>query len=281
MTPPDVVEERVSAGGDTINVASAGEGPALLLLHGWPETWWRWRHVIPGLARDRRVIAVDLPGFGASTNRGGDYSTRALAEVVLRVVDAIGVERFALAGHDWGGSVAYVVAAIARDRVDALVAEEELLPGFRVEPDGLAGGTYPTWHGGFHRLPGLPELLVRGHEREYYGYFWDLAARPDAIDAQTREVYLSAYRSETALAGGLALYRAAEQDAAYHRALAKVPLDVPVLAIGGDRAIGSGVEASFAHVARSVEGRVIAECGHYPAEEHPAEWLRLVRAFLG
>lgn len=280
--PPEepLREERVPAGRDTVNVVSTGRGPAVLLLHGWPVTWWHWRAVIRGLASEHRVVAMDLPGFGRSTHSREDYAKKALADVVLTALDALDVQRFAVVGHDWGGSVAYALAASTRERVTALVIEEELLPGFRVDPDGLEHGTYPTWHVGFHKVPELPERMIRGHEREYYGYFWDLTAGPGVIDAATRDRYLEVYSSEDALAGGLELYRTAERDAAENRLLSDTPLTIPVLAIGGDRAIGHGVEKSVRHVARRVEAHVIPECGHYPAQEHPTEWLELVRPFL-
>lgn len=273
-------EERVAAGPDTIHVVSGGNGPAVLLVHGWPVTSRHWKRVMPGLARDHRVVAVDLPGFGRSTNVSGDYTKAAMAEVVLRALDALEIERFAVVGHDWGGSVAFALAATARDRVTSLVLEEELLPGFRVDPDGLERGTYPTWHVGFHKLPDLPELLVRGHEPEYYGYFWDLTARRGVIDGEARAHYLELYRPEHVLEAGLVLYRVADRDAAANRRVAEAPLTIPVLAIGGGRAIGSGVARSIRHAAATVEEHVIDDCGHYPAQEHPAEWLDVVGPFL-
>jgi pimeloyl-ACP methyl ester carboxylesterase len=279
--PDDALhEEQVPAGRDAVNVVSVGRGPVVVLLHGWPVTWRHWGSVIRGLAADHRVVAMDLPGFGRSTNSGGDYAKAALADVVRTALDALAVERFALVGHDWGGSVACALAATTRERVAALVIEEELLPGFRVDPDGLQRGTYPTWHVGFHKVPELPELMIRAREREYYGYFWDLTARPAVIDRAERDHYLELYRSEDVLAGGLALYRTAERDAADNRLLSETPLTIPVLAIGGDHAIGHGVAKSLRHVAGRVEAHVMPECGHYPAREHPAEWLELVRPFL-
>lgn len=271
---------RLAVGRDEIHVVTAGSGPALVLLHGWPVTSRHWSRVMPDLARSHRVVAVALPGLGLSTNADGDYTKKAMAGVILRTLDVLGVDRFALAGHDWGGSVAFALAAMERERVTSLVLEEELLPGFRVDPDGLASGTYPTWHVGFHRLPELPELLIRGHEAEYYGYFWDLTARAGAVDEDARAEYLEVYRQDHVLDAGLALYRVADRDAADNGAVVETPLTIPVLAVGGGRAIGGGVARSVRHAARSVQEHVIAGCGHYPAYERPAEWLDVVRPFL-
>lgn len=272
--------QPVTVGASTVNVVALGEGPSILLLHGWPETSRRWRDVAGALARHHHVVAMDLPGFGDSGPSPGGYTTPALAATVLDVMSQLGVATFDVAGHDWGGSVAYALAATARDRVTRLVVEEELLPGFRVNPDGAALGTYPVWHGDFHRIPDLPEVLVRGHEDAYYGYFWDLTAEPGAIGRAARDEYLRTYASPGALSAGLALYRAAEEDARHNRALAAAPLTIPVLAVGGSRAIGHGVARSLACVAGDVREHVVHACGHYPAEEHPGEWLRVVEGFL-
>lgn len=275
-----VHEDAVTLGADRLHVARAGEGPPIVLLHGWPVTWRHWRRVIPGLAADHLVLAPDLPGLGGSTNAGGDYDTASLARLVLRALDRLGVEKFVVGGHDWGGSVAYATAALARDRVTALVVEEELLPGFRADPDGLAGGTYPVWHVEMLKLPELPEALLRGREHHLYDYFWGLAAPGSAFSQELRDEYAAAYSGPGALWAGLAFYRAAARSAEANRRFAESPLEIPVLAIGGDRAIGGGVETSLCNVAPDVEGHVVKECGHYPATEHPDEWLRLVRGFL-
>ena len=150
--------------------------------HGWPVTTYHWRHLIPALAAaGYRAIAVELRGLGGTSMGPGPFDKGTLAAEVAELLGQIDVDVFALVGHDWGGTVGFLLAADLPERVRALVVEEEMLPGIEIaipEPGRLH---YPTWHGPFNRVPGLAEALVPGREDAYYGTFLRQSAGPDPL----------------------------------------------------------------------------------------------------
>jgi pimeloyl-ACP methyl ester carboxylesterase len=274
-----VRHHRVMVGDTGIHAVVAGEGPPIVLLHGWPVTWYHWREIIPMLARSHAVIAPDLRGLGDSDRPRSGYDKRTLARDVLAVADHFGLNRFAVAGHDFGGSVAYALAVDNRDRVSHLLVMEEMLPGFPVPP-GLVSTRYPRWHNAFHSVPDIPEMLIAGHEREHLCVFWSRTGPGSALSSEAVDEYARTYLTPGALRVGLAYYRTAAADTAFFRGAAEAPLTIPTLAIGGDTAMGSAVEASMRQVADAVTGTVIDDCGHYPAEERPGEVVELIEDFI-
>ena len=277
----EVEHGRATVNGVELHYVVAGHGPTVLLLHGWPVTWRHFARLVPLLIADGwRVVAPDLRGLGDSGSAPGPFSTPALAEDVARLAAHLGVTRCAVLGHDWGGSVAYALAAAHRELVTHLAVEEELLPGFRVELSGEGARRYPSWHGGFHAAPGVAEMLVPNHEREYLGIFWGLTHEQDAIGPGEREEYLRTYAGPEALHSWLAYYREAPADAEWNRRAAAEPLRIPVLALGGASAMGAAVTASVRHVAIDVTSVVLPECAHYPSHEQPEAVRRILTAFL-
>jgi pimeloyl-ACP methyl ester carboxylesterase len=272
---------RVLVNGAELHYVTAGSGPPVILLHGWPVTWRHFHRLIPLLTADGwRVIAPDLRGLGDSARSAGPYSTPALAEDIATLASMLDADRYAVVGHDWGGSVAYALAASHRRRITHLIVEEELLPGFRVElPDGTSS-RYPTWHGAFHAAPGVPELLIPGKEREYLGLFWGLTHESGAIAPADVDEYLRTYTAPETLRCWLAYYRDAAVDGEWNRQAARSPLQIPVMALGGAAAIGTAVEASVKQVATHVVGTVLPDCGHYPSYERPEAVAHLVTSFL-
>jgi pimeloyl-ACP methyl ester carboxylesterase len=271
--------QRVSVTGTTLHTVIAGDGDPVVLLHGWPVTWYHWRDLIPILARKHTVIAPDLRGLGDSDRPLGAYGKEKLAADIAELTDQLGIGRFALVGHDFGGSVACALAAAHRDKVSHLVIEEELLAGCPVPPD-LVNSQYPRWHNAFHAVPDVPELLITGKEREHLNLFWGLTAGGNPFSRSVIEEYERTYLTPGALRVGLAYYRSGPEDAEFNRRTARRPLEVPVLAIGGDEGMATAVEASVRQLASDVSGVVVDNCGHYPAEEHPGQVAELIEAFL-
>ena len=265
-----------------LHYVTAGEGMPVVLLHGWPQSWYEWRHIIPGLtAAGYRVIAPDLRGLGESSRPAGGYDKRTVGGDVWRLVhDVLGVATFHLVGHDWGGPTAYAVAAAHPDAVTKLAILDVTIPGDG-SPNISQGGR--RWHHAFHQTLDLPEALVTGREDIYFGWFYrNYGARP-LTDEEIAE-YLRTYRQPGALRAGFSYYRAIPQDIADNAAgvAAGFRLPMPVLALGGDSAWGRRMEVmeSLQRLAVDVRGGVIANCGHWMPEEQPEEVLRRLLSFF-
>jgi pimeloyl-ACP methyl ester carboxylesterase len=269
----------VDVNGVGLHAVVAGDGPPVVLLHGWPVTWYHWRGVISFLAHRHLVIAPDLRGLGDSDRPGHGYDKRSLAADVVALADHLGIGRFAVAGHDFGGSVGYAIAAAHRDRVTHLIVEEELLPGFPVPPS-LVHRRYPRWHNAFHSALDVPEMLIAGHEREYLNLFWSLTSPGNPMPASAIAEYSRTYLNPGTLRAGLAYYRAGPADAEHNRRSAQSVLAIPTLAVGGDGAMATAVQRSVEQVAADVTGVVLDNCGHYPAQEQPRRVGLLIADFI-
>ncbi len=270
--PPDGFEHRhIDAGGVRLHAVVGGHGPPVLLICGWPQTWYAWRLVMPGLAAaGYRVVAVDPRGVGGSEMPTSGYDTGTLASDLVALMAALGHERFAVVGHDVGLWIGYALAADHPDRVARLAVAEAVLPGVTPSPPMLGpdAANARLWHFAFNRLDALNEQLVRGREHVYFGYqFASKAVVPLAADAV--EHYVAVLRSPDALRCSFAFYRALEQTMAQNERRAQRRLSAPVLAIGGERWLGERVAETMRLVADDVLSVMIAPCGHYPAEEAP------------
>ena len=267
---------KAAVGDVTLHFVEAGprDGQALVLLHGWPQSWFAWRHVLPELARRYRVIAPDLRGFGDSAKPPAGYDTLTVAGDIVGILDRLGVGRAHLVGHDFGAATAYVMAAQWRDRVATLAILDMLVPGFGLEDAvRLAEDGWGLWHLAFHAAPDIPEMLIAGCEREYLGWFFrNHAYDPAAVTPADLDTYVRNFQQAGAARAAMGYYRALHVDAGQNRALAARRLTIPVLALGGAFSIGAGVAACMRRLAEQVEADVVPECGHWVAEERP-EWL--------
>ena len=257
----------------TLHHVEAGRGEPVVLLHGWPQTWYEWRKVMPALAERYRVIAPDLRGLGDSSRPLEGYDKQTVAADVGELLDHLGVERFHLVGHDWGGPTAFALASLRPRAVRTLAILDVTIPG--IGPTDITQGGR-RWHHAFHMTPDLPEALVQGREAAYLGWFYrNFAWRPDAIGPEDVAEYLRTYTQPGALRAGFAYYRAMPTDAARNRALldSGFRLEMPVLALGGARAEarGRGEEplSCLRAVALDVRGGVVPDCGHFVPEEQP------------
>jgi pimeloyl-ACP methyl ester carboxylesterase len=261
----------------------AGTGFPVVLLHGWPQTWFAWRKIIPTLAQRYTVIAPDLRGLGDSSRPLEGYDKRTIAEDIWRLTsEHLRFERYFLVGHDWGGPVAFCLAATHPNAVRRLVMLDTAVPG-----DG--SGTFSQhgrrWHHAFHQTPDLPEALIAGREEVYLGWFYQhYGFQPGAIGVEDIQEFLRTYRQPGALRAGLAYYRALDQDVAHNQSLiAQRKLSMPVLALGGGNAFGRGGETleSLKRVAVDVRGGVVEDCGHWMAEEKPELIANALLEFFG
>lgn len=281
------VEHRYAELGEVmLHYVTAGQGPPVVLLHGWPQTWWEWRHTLAALAPHYTVIAPDLRGLGDSSRPLAGYDKRTVAGDVWRLVSqTLGHPRFRLVGHYWGGPTAFALAADHPDAVQQLAIVDVVIPG--CGGDFSQGGR--RWHHQFHITPDLPEALVQGRERLYLRWFYQtFAFFPGAIGEADLDEYVRTYSQPGAMRAGFAYYRAIAEDAKANSAQLATGfrLPMPVLAVGGAnsyphaRGRGREVEESLRRVATDVTGAVIPDCGHFVPEEQPAAFNRLLLEFF-
>jgi pimeloyl-ACP methyl ester carboxylesterase len=272
----------VDADGLRQHVVTGGEGPPLLLVHGWPQTWYSWRLVMPVLARDFTVIAPDQRGCGLSGKPPGRYDTGTLAGDLVTLMDALGHERFAMAGHDTGMWIGYALAADHPDRVACLAVAETPLPGVSPSPPLFASAHVNDrlWHFAFNRLAEVNEQLVAGREDVYFGWqFASKAAQP--LPGYAVRHYIDNLAADPdALHGSFAIYRALDITIAQNQQRKERRLRMPVLAIGGAESLGDQVAATMKLAADDVQALAIPGCGHHPAEETPEATLMALTAFL-
>jgi pimeloyl-ACP methyl ester carboxylesterase len=266
--------------GTRLHYVTAGDGPAVMLLHGWPQTSHEWRHVVDLLAADHQVVAPDLRGFGSSAKPATGYDAATMAADLAALGDHLGLREVTVVGHDWGAVFAYAYAAQSPVQVSALGIVEMALPGVGVMEQAMApqpDGNF-LWHMGFQSVPDLPELLIAGKERPYLRWFFEhFAYNPAAITAADLDEYVNAITAVGALRAGLAVYQQFFATADQVAALAKTPLEIPVRAFGGDSCLGDLTLTSVRAVAPAAEGGVITRCGHWAPEERPDFVAGMVR----
>jgi microsomal epoxide hydrolase len=274
---------RIAARGISLHAVEAGSGPLMVLVSGWPQTWYSWHKIMPQLARHFRVVAIDLPGLGESDFPKHGYDTGSISLHLDAVLDAFDAGDCILVTHDVGAWVGYAYAARRPERVKRLVLIDAAIPGlaspevFRFAPE-----TAPrVWHFYFNAVPELAETLIVGREREFLTWLfrtksvdWTMAFDPTSVD-----VYVKAYAGPGRWSGGMGYYRSIFDSVAQNKATASTLLKMPVLAIGGSTGLGASMEVSAKQAAENVQSAVIERCGHYVAEERPDELLAVVLPF--
>jgi pimeloyl-ACP methyl ester carboxylesterase len=259
-----------------------GEGPALLLLHGWPETWWEWRRVMPALAKRFSVIAADLRGFGDSDKPPAEagYDVATLCADLAGLLDHLNMRRAHVAGHDLGGLVAYAFARLHADRVERLALMDAPLPLYGLQVPFWPEIEKQLWHQRFHRVPHLPEALISGRERLYLSWFFQSAYDPSAIGAEDIDEYVRAYSMPGALSSGFAFSRATEKSAAQVMAASNRPMDIPLLFLGGEMSLGTSFEPFLNQIALNAKTVTVPRSGHWMPEENPAFVSEQLLAFF-
>ncbi|GGM60734.1 hypothetical protein GCM10011608_52260 [Micromonospora sonchi] len=282
--PAGFTEQRAQIGDVAVNYVRGGSGPTLVLLHGYPQTWYMWRHVLPELGRSFEVIAPDLRGFGGSDAPPGGYDKKTLAADLHGLLTNLGLDRdLRLVGHDVGTMVAYAYAAAHPDRVSRLVLSEAPIPDESIYTfPALTAAGPAVWNFGFFSLTnGLPEQLVAGRETLWVDRFTDsLMMRKGSLDAADIEEYARHLRDEAHLRASFECFRAFGQDIADNADYRKSMLAMPVLAIGAQASLGGQVAEQVRRYASSVTGEVVKDSGHWLYEEQPAELTALLLPFL-
>ncbi|GHF00419.1 hydrolase [Streptomyces spiralis] len=274
--------QYIDTGELRLHAVTGGEGPALLLLAGWPQTWYAWRLLMPALARDFTVVAVDPRGVGLSDKPLDGYDTGTLAGDMVALMDALGHQRFAMVGHDVGMWTGYALAADHPDRLVRLAVAEAAIPGLSPTPPlfGSQEANDRLWHFAFNRLTGVNEQLVSGRERLYFGHQFATKSAKALPDYAVQHYVDIIAADPEALRSSFEFYRALDTTIAQNHKRKTRRLSLPVLAIGGAENLGASVGATMKLAADDVESVVLPECGHYPAEEAPDAMLSALTAFL-
>jgi len=272
----------VDTGELRLHAVTGGNGPPLLLVHGWPQFWYQFRLIMPALARDFSVVAVDQRGIGLSDKPQGGYDTGTLASDLVALMGALGHQRFALYGTDVGMPVAYALAADHRDRVDRLVVSEAPLPGVSPSPPLFLPPPLNAklWHLAFNQLPKVNEQLVTGREDIFFGAEFDASAGTRKLPAEVVQYYIDTLKDPDHLRGSFGFYRAIPASITQNEQRKTRPLTLPVLAIGGAESTGEGVGNAMKLTAGDVQTLVIPGCGHWVAEQAPEQLLAALIEFL-
>ena len=278
-----VTHHRIAVNGVELHYVAAGtSGSPILLVHGFPETWWTFHKVIPLLATDYRVFAVDLRGFGDSSNQAGSFDSETSAEDLHHLIRHLDLGPVHLTGQDISGGVVFRLAAKYPEDVASLTAIEMGLAGFGLEAlaDITHGG---AWHIGVMAAPRIPEMLLTGRERRFLSEFAfpAMLADPQSITDADYDEFARTYARPDGWRGAVGLYRSMLREGAEIRAIAeKKSLTAPVLAVGGG---GGAFTANIltqaaGHEVRSVQFDGV---GHYVALEAPVELANAILEFVG
>jgi pimeloyl-ACP methyl ester carboxylesterase len=280
----EIRHHTVHANGIRQHYIDAGSGPPVVLLHGFPETSYAWRHQVPVLAERYRVVAPDLRGYGETDKPAAGYDKRTMASDLVELLKSLGIMKIALIGHDRGARVATRFAKDHPGLLDRLVVMDNV-PTRIVARSMNAQIARAHWFFFFHLVRALPEALIRGREDLWLRHFFsDWCYDPHTISGEAFETYVQAYRAPGAVAGAMADYRANREDNAQDEVDADVKISCPVLSIWGAEfeAVGKmfDMPSVWAEMADDLRFEAIEQCGHLPHEEQPERVNQLLLEFL-
>jgi pimeloyl-ACP methyl ester carboxylesterase len=273
-----IASRTVSVDGVKLHYLTDGHGPAVILLHGYTQTSRMWKPVIPRLAEKFTVIAPDLPGIGDSEIPANGLDMKNAAIRIHALAKSLGVEKARIVGHDIGLMVAYAYAAQFPAETEKLVVMDAFLPGVAGWEDVY--NNPGIWHFRFNGP--TPEALVRGRERIYFDHFWnDFAAdKNHSIPEADRVAYTAAYSRPGRMRAGWAYFVSFQQAAKDFAELSRTKLNMPVLAIGGEKANGDLLGQQMKIVASNATVVVLKDTGHWVMEERPKETSDALFNFL-
>ncbi len=264
---PGVEHRFVDVDGLRMHVALAGEGDPIVLLHGWPQHWWQWRHLIPQLAEHHRVICPDLRGLGWTDAPRNGYRPSVQADDVLGLLDHLGVQRFGLIGHDWGGAAGYLIALRHPERVSRLLVLNTASPFLGPSPGVLCNGPH-LWHILANTTPILAASAIPNWALRHWIH------RGDMLSAEDRAIFLAQFREPARVRATVRYYRnllAREIPLTLAGQFRWARLTVPTLIMAGDRDPLFPPEqmSDLGRYARTVRTELLDDVGHLPATEVP------------
>lgn len=271
--------KEIGVNGITLHYVEGGEGEALILLPGWPETWWSYHRIMPELAEHFRVISLDIRGMGYSSKPLSGYRKKEMASDVAEMVTRLGLGKVHIAGHDIGAGVAYSFAAVYPELTASLIImDTPPIDGsvYKLPMMPIPGMFYPWWLA-FNQVEGLPEKILEGR----YGIVLDaifdgLLNDGNAINTFDRSIYARTYNTADGIRASNAWYKAFGADIEDNSQYGKI--SVPVLGVGGS---GYGmVRDTLPALTTDLQLSEISGCGHFLQSEKPAELVILIKTFL-
>lgn len=274
----NIISRTAEIDGMQLHYITAGRGPTLILLHGYAETSRMWKPIIPLLAERFTVIAPDLPGIGDSGIPANGLDMKTSAIRIHALARSLGVEKARVVGHDIGLMVAYAYAAQFPAEVEKLVVMDAFLPG--VAGWDAIYNAPNIWHFRFNGE--YPEALVKGRERTYFEYFWNVFAadKTRSIPEADRKAYTEAYSRPGRMRAAWAYFASWPQLAKDFAQLSQTKLTMPVLVIGGEKSLGNELAQQMKLVASDVTIVVLKDTGHWVLEERPKETTDALVKFL-
>ncbi|WP_324933578.1 alpha/beta hydrolase [Actinophytocola sp.] len=259
------VSGTAKVNGTELHYVRGGHGPAVVLIHGYPQDWTEYREIMPRLAREFTVVAVDLRGVGGSAAPPSGYAAPNLAEDVRQLTRHLGLRRVYVVGHDIGGMTAYAYARLAPDEIRGAMILDVPLPGMDPWTDAVAG----MWHIGFFQVPDLPEELIAGRQAAYFRYVLPRSQFSDADVAR----YAASYARPAQLHAGFELYREFPANAKFNAAPHR-PLQAPIVWATGTNSFFAKLgpqmaDALRAHGCANVTTAVIPDSDHFVVNEQP------------
>jgi pimeloyl-ACP methyl ester carboxylesterase len=275
---PAFKTRMVPTNGTSLYVRVGGQGPAVVLLHGYGETGDMWGPLAALLVKDHTVIVPDLRGMGLSSRPPGGYDKKTQGRDIVGLLDALKFSKVDLVTHDIGNMVGYALACEQRDRVTKFVIMDAPLPGIGPWDDIIK--SHALWHFSFYGPDA--ERLVKGRERIYLDRFWnEFSADPKHFGEASRRHYAALYAKPGAMHAGFEQFKAFDQDAIDNKAFAaKGKLTMPVLAVGGEKTFGPMMATVMRFAATDVTEAVVPNSGHWVMEENPQATIKLITDFL-
>jgi pimeloyl-ACP methyl ester carboxylesterase len=264
--------------GTTLHYVRGGNGPAVILLHGFPQDWYEFHKIMPRLAEKFTVVAVDTRGVGGSKGTTGGYEAANQAKDVAELAEKLKLVNYYVVGHDMGGMVAYAFSRLYAAKSRGVMIIEAPLPG--IEPWNEVKTNPQLWHINFQQTPELPEKLVMGKQAEYFKYFFKFIktgiTQPEAAH------FISSYKSVDQLRSGFENYRALPANEKFNAAQS-ASLDLPLVLVGGEESFGN-LMPRFAESLRklgckNVATETIKNAAHYLADEKPDAVAELIERY--
>jgi pimeloyl-ACP methyl ester carboxylesterase len=273
----EFASETATVNGITLHYVRGGKGPVVILIHGFPQDWFEYHAIMPRLAKQFTVIAVDLRGVGGSTATPGGYDASNMAEDVHQLAAALKLEHAYIVGHDIGGQVTYAFVRRYPEATRGTMVLDTPIPG--IEGWDEIQGHPAMWHVRFMQVPELPEKLIAGRQADYFGYFFHFGKFAPSEEAH----YVQAYATPAQLHAVFEMYRAFPANAQFNGAQ-RGANDVPLLLAAGDgspfaQLVPKMAEGLRANGCTHVETGSIRGSGHYVVEDQPEAVANLIERY--